>query len=257
MKRYWFFVILFCSWTSAFAISNNVQPLANLAIDEDALYQKVIHETSQEASDSKFGSNRAEKTALSRSASRRPEIPLMKISFLVGFLALGWFVIKKRKSISLENKKGIFKTIGKLARGSFGNNEKLIQIMSTHYLDPKKKLVVARVMNRVLVLGVASESINLITQFIEDPQSASVDDGTSLAQGAVFDQLLESEKDRPFFIDPSHSMANRMANSSMNGAAGAIKSGSGNGLGTDPGIDNDKSGARSRIKSRLEGMRPL
>ena len=78
-----------------------------------------------------------------------------------------------------------------------------------NYLDSKKKIVIAKIFDKILVLGVSNDSINLITEFDSEPHL----DKEGETSSEKFDTLLKSEIKKP--------------------------------------------DVRSRIKSRLEGMRQL
>ena len=58
--------------------------------------------------------------------------------------------------------------VSRIAKKGLGRKGKMIEVVSNHYLGPKKSIAVVRVAGRVLVLGVSNESINLITQLSGD-----------------------------------------------------------------------------------------
>jgi flagellar biogenesis protein FliO len=176
---------------------------------------------------------------------------------------------------------GWLSALGQIAKkGLGGRNTRMIEVLSTHYLGPKKSIAVVRVADRVLVLGVSNESINLITQLSgEDaaaggqgidgldladlvgpalggaPQSAapkaaqqhhpaySQQAGSRPAAGAgpSFSDLLSTERSRP----SGPSFANPSAASAYSASAG------------NPGAQKPGSNVRAQIRSRLEGLKPL
>jgi len=62
---------------------------------------------------------------------------------------------------------------GFLSRIGVGSTSKMIEVVSTHHLGPKKSISVVRVGGRTLVLGITNDSINLITQIEDRPGAAA------------------------------------------------------------------------------------
>ena len=62
--------------------------------------------------------------------------------------------------------------LSKLAKSSIGK-KKMIEVLSTHHLGPKKSIAVVKIAGRMLVLGIANESINLIAQLNQPADSVS------------------------------------------------------------------------------------
>jgi flagellar biogenesis protein FliO len=79
------------------------------------------------------------------------------------FLGLA-FAVKRARSQSLLRNKGLGKFLGSFGKLGLGKKEKMIEVVATHYLGPKKSIAVVKIAGRHLVLGVSNESINLITQ---------------------------------------------------------------------------------------------
>jgi flagellar biogenesis protein FliO len=106
--------------------------------------------------------------------------------------------------------------IGKFTKTSFPekvrSKEKLVEVVATHRLDPKKSITIVRVGKKQFILGVTSESINLISELRDDPSYA--DEET--VDSDFFSDVLSSESGKPL-----------------------------------------ESSIRSRIKSRLEGLKQL
>jgi hypothetical protein len=155
--------------------------------------------------------------------------------------------------------KGAISRFARLPGLMSGRKEKMIEIVSTHHLGPKKSIAVARIAGKLLVLGISNESINLITQIEEGsdldldalmdadtfgapapapatptmyrapaPKPAPVSKGSgavAAAAGGLFSDLLSAER-----VKPSASSAPASA------MAGNV---------------------RARIRSRLEGLKPL
>lgn len=140
-------------------------------------------------------------------------------------LLMAWAVKKLRSG---KKKSGVLGAIQRMANGALlPKNERLIQVVSTHHIDPKKSIAVVKIAGRLLVLGLSNDSINLITQFGEegDPFSGADLGEKAFAEDAPFTDLLRSEKLKPSLTES-----------------------------TGPSLIPS---VRSRIKSRLEGLKPL
>jgi flagellar biogenesis protein FliO len=128
---------------------------------------------------------------------------------------------------------GSFGAIRRFAANRLGTPAKMIDIVSTHHLGPKKSIVVANIAGRMLVLGISNESINLITQLgatpVEEPHAEDETANALIAaiapesEGPSFAGMLESEGQKP---------TTRVASS-----AGAS--------------------VRNQIRNRLEGLKQL
>jgi flagellar biogenesis protein FliO len=108
---------------------------------------------------------------------------------------------------------GILGAVGRFAKKNLSRNGRMIEVLSTHYLGPKKSIAVVRVAGRILVLGVSNDAINLITQLPDGEADAlgavgNLDLGNALggssglgqgtgatvAGNAIFADLLNSER---------------------------------------------------------------
>jgi flagellar protein FliO/FliZ len=166
--------------------------------------------------------------------------------------------------------------LGRIAKRGLGRDGSMIEVLSTHYLGPKKSIAVVRVAGRLLVLGVSSDSINLITQLsgedaladagalgieglgLDEPAgprlkapaparaaSASAGAGATAAGAAVFSDLLRAERTKPAFANPSAHSAYAAAGISGQATGGA------------PGASKGGAGVRAQIRNRLEGLKQL
>lgn len=99
-------------------------------------------------------------------------------------------------------------------------DKKLIQVVGKYYLEPKKSLVLVRVGGRLLLLGSSHESISLITEMPEGvrPEKEEKEVIEPEVSDQIFAQFLNSEEEKPAFSG---------------------------------------SNVRSRIRNRLEGLKPL
>ena len=144
-------------------------------------------------------------------------------------VALG---IKRFKKPNIQAHRGLsrfLKGIGGVSLNSLRKRDKLIEVMATHYLGPKKSIAVVKVSGRTLVLGVTNESINLISQLSEESAGILPSDlteghgeeptaGATAAGKAVFSDLMGIEAAKPAATRPS---------------------------------------MRAQIRSRVEGLKPL
>lgn len=190
-----------------------------------------------------------------------------KFGILMALFFAGVFAFKKYgKSNQWMNKLSVAK---------FGRKNKMIEVVSNHYLGPKKSISVVRVGERVLVLGVTNDNINLITQLapgnsfgitsessLESAMNMDIEELTgignrvnalgseagkrsssktdSVAGPAAFSDFLGALSSKPLTNTPiQHSvLESTVVTSSI------------------PTADHG-SGIRARIKNRLEGLKPL
>jgi hypothetical protein len=126
-----------------------------------------------------------------------------------------------------------FNRIKQIAKGTLSREGRILQIVSTQYIGPKKSLMVVRFSGRLLVLGVSNDNINLITQISDKTGDEILEDhtGSMSSQSDVFSDILISEDLK----------SNSAPLASLSDAA----------------PESLGQGARSRIKSRLEGLKPL
>jgi flagellar biogenesis protein FliO len=138
---------------------------------------------------------------------------------LIIFGGIALLVKKMRNSQPSEKENsGWMGHLKKIAVQGFSKDGKMIQTVATHYLGPKKSLVVVKISGKTLVLGVTPESINLVAQINEGADKEDTDD---------FSDILDSK-------DSSQDDGNE----NLGPVAPVV-------------------GVRSRIKNRLEGLKPL
>jgi len=170
---------------------------------------------------------------------------LLKFVFVVGIFLMFSVVLKKmmegrsiqkesgeiqgvpdHEIVSALNRSGIsyllsfFARFGRVGLSKIGRKEEMIEILSTHYIGPKQRIAVVRVCGKKMVLGIASDSISLISQ---------LPDGTDQGRNSIF------------FSESSHSAAPAFSQ--------GLNTDSSSGLGSD--------GVRSRVRNRLEGLKSL
>jgi flagellar biogenesis protein FliO len=156
---------------------------------------------------------------------------LGKLGAVILLLCLLAALVKKAKSTP-AGMTWLLK-VGKFAQKKLNKDRDMIQVISTHHLDPKKSLAVVKVAGRLLVLGVTHEAINLITQIPGEGDAASFLDGES---DLGFTPTKFSED--PAFAD----------------FLGLAK---GKGIASREEPPSLVPSARSRIKNRLEGLKQL
>ena len=88
--------------------------------------------------------------------------------FVLGVFGLFVMFLKRLKSDgksarSAKGAKGLGGFLSKLS--GQGAAKEMIEVVATHHLAPKRSIVVVRVQNRMLVLGMTNDSVNLITEF--------------------------------------------------------------------------------------------
>ena len=184
---------------------------------------------------------RKERTRLTSKPEQQPGSSMVSpIRAMVSFLgilllmAAAFFGLRRLSSVAGKGRNG---ALSRLITRSLGKPAKMIEVVATHYLGPKKSIHVVRVAGRTLVLGVSDGSINLITEFQGDAQPAEAlvpQTGDFLA--ALGEELAQESGGKP-----------------SNGA-GAVSAGPAIPA-TSATAPRDR--ARDRIRSRLEGMKQL
>lgn len=71
-----------------------------------------------------------------------------------------------------ESRPGLFGSLERFAKGKLAK-ARMIEVVSTHYLGPKKSIAVVRVAGKMMVLGVSQDSINLITRLEDEGDEAA------------------------------------------------------------------------------------
>jgi len=101
-----------------------------------------------------------------------------KMSILIGLLLAALIGFKKLMKGN--------SALSKLAKSSIGK-KKMIEVLSTHHLGPKKSIAVVKIAGRMLVLGIANESINLIAQLNsgESPSTLDLSELEDLGLGGI------------------------------------------------------------------------
>lgn len=122
-------------------------------------------------------------TAMASSKAKRGSIGGTVLAFFAVLFAgvVFVFVLKKfRRNVRFQWK-GL---LGKLPGSGILGRGKMIEVVATHFLGPKKSIAVVRVKGRLLLVGISSDSINLITELGDEDE---IEDGIDAAmiQGSL------------------------------------------------------------------------
>lgn len=178
-------------------------------------------------------------------------IAFLKLGTIFILLGLACWAAKKMKSTKLLKKSGIPEFLGKLMKNAGASEHTSIQVVSKCYLDSKKSLMVARVGNRQFFLGVTPDSIRLISDLSDfnvhpgDP----VEKANPFASPTFKSRVPGILKDREPFNTFSEALDEEGDEPQVNFQLDTQMSG--------PSSSSDLSEVRSRIKNRLEGLKPL
>lgn len=169
--------------------------------------------------------------------------------------------LNARLNARAEN--GLLGALGQLAQSAtrgLGRGERMIEVVSTHHLGPKKSIAVVRILGRILVLGVSNEAINLITQ-IDDGTRA---DDLDLADLALREGLFGDGPSMDHSPDRSPDRSSgRRSPSGPSIFAGvlkeeALKAPNPSNAPAPPVPATPQAGSvRSQIRSKLEGLKQL
>ncbi|MBS1960988.1 MAG: flagellar biosynthetic protein FliO [Bdellovibrionales bacterium] len=211
--------------------------------------------------------------------------------FVLGMFGLFVLFLKRVKGegkAAKAAKGGLGGFLNKLSGGA--TNKAMIEVVATHHLAPKRSIVVVRVQDRMLVLGMTNDSVNLITEFRANEEgeaeenigigdfaaslkkfenedlapapSAKVSPKANL--GDIAAAALGLAKPKPASAPKASAAANAYQSTSqasaVNAAAGATAAG---GPTFSPALaaalsePSVKPSIRAQIKDRVQGMKPL
>jgi flagellar biogenesis protein FliO len=201
---------------------------------------------------------------------------LAMLSAVIGVFLLLALIVKKLRSRGalalpagggLAAPRGLGKFLSRLGAGG----DRVIEVVANHYLGPKKSICVVKVGGKTLVLGVTNDSISLITQMGESGSAVGSLGGEGLERAfagsdpvAAFDLEGLALESAGYGDGIREGFGGVPARAGVNsGGSGAVAAGPGNFsrlLGAEagkPAVGPQSAGARSRIRHRLEGMKPL
>lgn len=198
--------------------------------------------------------------------------------FVLGLFGLFVMFLKRLKSgdKSVRSAKGLGGFLSKLS--GQGNAKAMIEVVATHHLAPKRSIVVVRVQDRMLVLGMTNDSVNLITEFKANDEGEaeeniglgdfaaslkkfenappSVKVGPKANLGDIAAAALGLAKPKP----PSAPRANAAASAYQTTQAGTIPPSGPNlspALAAAMAEPSVKPSIRAQIKDRVQGMKQL
>lgn len=239
---------------------SNADESAALAGEEKALLERVLKETPAKVSVSSKTNTETQTAKVTGTPSSVPlRSPVGVMLKLLGVLALflGGVLMLKRWITKGGSKNGIPGSVGRFMRKRFGARGSLVDVLATHYLGPKKSISVVKVAGRVLVLGVTNDAVNLITELPADGANAALGLVDELTGDADIDSEIAalgplSKHDR----SQGPSGASHKGEMSFGDILGAANSSSGPSP-TRSTPSASTSSVRSKIKSKLEGLKPL
>jgi len=157
-------------------------------------------------------------------------------SFLFVMALLGAAILGLKRVASLKGKNN---ALGKLLTRTLGKPEKMIEVVATHYLGPKKSIHVVNVAGRTLVLGVSDGAINLITEF-----------GVGEVTKAAPKPVAQASETSDFLSELGEQIAKESGGVAPSQGAGAVLAG--------PTLNaSSRDRTREMIRNRLEGMKQL
>ncbi len=253
-------------------------PKKELSADEKILLDKVL---SQQPAPVKAAEKTAEKTAEKASENKKdgqsaswgakgekkPATSFLRVIGMLG-LVLGSFLalvllVKQARKMTGPGSKRFNGMLGRFVRVKLGHREKLIDVVATHYLGPKKSIAVVRVCGKLLVLGVSNEAINLIAQLPADGKGDDLEEGgpdLNLEEiiGASLLQEAQGKSATKTAAKPATKAA-AQAYANFDGAmsAGPARPVAGDSFAQVLKEESARPSVKDRIKSRLEGMKQL
>lgn len=214
--------------------SRDIQP------DERALLEKVL-KAPEAKGVKRLAQKKGDQSQVEPLAGGRESLaPWRMLASLAGVvLLLGAALFGLRRLAGGKARNG---ALGRWVRRSLGKSESMIEVVSTHHLGPKKSIHMVRVAGRTLVLGVAEDSINLITELGGAMPGSSASSSQPATAPVGEDDFLST-------------LGEQIAQESGRPAAGAASAGA---TAAGPAVyAGARSSTRERIRSRLEGMKQL
>ena len=217
--------------------------------DEAALLERVMNEDPSKLEANKNGADKGAKDSGSKLTGGKPLPSIWKpMGMLFGTLGLffvallGW---KRLRKVNLQSHRGLSRFLGSVGslnvlKGKLSNRRKMIEVLASHHLGPKKSIVIVRISGRTMVLGITSESINLISHLSGDAETLDWEEESLLTSGLSGTSALSGARA-----------------SSQEPALGASAQGAQAVFSDVLGVESSKPSIRAQIKSRMEGLKPL
>jgi flagellar biosynthetic protein FliO len=95
------------------------------------------------------------------------------LAILALVLALMFFIVYVFKKVVLNN-------------SALGGNDKLVKVLSTGFLGPKKTIALVEVAGEVLVLGISDGNISLLTQIHDDERIEKIKAASAGGLGKIW-----------------------------------------------------------------------
>ncbi len=118
--------------------------------------------------------------------------------FVLGIFGLFVMFLKKMKSGDAKSAKtargGLGGFLNKLSGAGAG--KAMIEVVATHHLAPKRSIVVVRVQDRMLVLGMTNDAVNLITEFKAN-EEGEAEENIGIGDFAASLKKFENEEAHP------------------------------------------------------------
>jgi len=249
--------------------------------DEKILLEKVIKSGESKSASREMGRDRENERPLSIGGGKPG--PSLAKTFGMLILTLGAFgalalLLKRVRAGGGSDPRRLSGLVGKFVRAGLGQKEKMIDVVATHYLGPKKSIAVVRVGTKLMVLGITNEAINLIAQ-LPDRGTGTLEGGAN-AEAAIAEQMGNLDLEDFIMGVDRKSAPETFTAKVAKAAAGAasVRQGAGATSGGGPSFggygasasvagkpvfsdlltaERAKPSVRDQIKSRVEGMKQL
>jgi flagellar biosynthetic protein FliO len=166
-------------------------------------------------------------------------------SLFVGMIVVAAMFFRKSKKNRINSKSGFLSKLVNKIGTKPNSNAPRIEVIANHYLGPKKSIAVVRVKDKTLVLGITDESINLITQMMDnDPLAEDFEDeaGKFLSDSSALSRPQTGASSKDYAPKVAQADPTTEAFSSLLDVESAAA---------------DHFGVRSRIKKKIEAMKQI
>ena len=133
---------------------------------------------------------------------------MLKLTFVSALVIAAAALVRVLKGMRVDPNNQLLKSLQGITHGALKQEGPSIEVLGSHFIGPKKSLVTVRVAQKVLLLGVTEQSIQMISELPSESNSLNSLESTD----ASFEETLNAQSE---------------------------------------------TGIRSRIRSRLEGLKPL
>lgn len=138
---------------------------------------------------------KAKETLTSGKSLTSPFRSIGVMLFVLGIFGIFVMFLKRLKTNGgKRSAKGLGGFLSKLS--GQGAAKDMIEVVATHHLAPKRSIVVVRVQDRMLVLGMTNDSVNLITEFKAN-ENGDAEENIGLGDFAASLKQFENETPAP------------------------------------------------------------